>query len=295
MSEDPIRLLRCPADGGKLRRAGPGLLCEQCGAFYGADGGVLRLLASGVHAETDHERSIRDREAVEGGAPTAHSDSAMAVDATLEALDVAPHHDVLEMGAGTGRFTRLLASCSRRVVAVDISFESLRVAAGTTGLPDNLTLVHGDATKPFVTPRSFDRVLGTLTSNLPDRESRERSYELAAMALRDDGKFVFTTHHYGVRAKLGRHPKEGRYTENGIYRRLLEPREIRDELSPYFGRIEIGGANVIPPFALRLGFTAQSVDDVCRRVRMLRPFADLLLVTAAGPHGRADRDHRPTA
>ena len=244
---------------------------------------MLRLGVDGLHAESDHERRIRDAEAAAPAQPRWDTDAdVMEIGATLEALALEPRHRVLELGAGRGRFTRLLAERSGLVVAVDISVESLRVSARTlTG--GTVALVEADATRDVAAPAGFDRALGTLASNLPTREAREASYRAAARALVDDGVFVFSTHYYGVRARLEGEPKAGRYTSDGIYRYLLTPAEVSREVSPYFESVRVRPICVVLPFSRRLGLPVPTVDRVARRVPLLRAFGGLLLVEAKRP------------
>jgi SAM-dependent methyltransferase len=206
----------------------------------------------------------------------------MEVDALLEALDLSPEHRLLEMGCGRGRFTTRVASMCSEVVAVDISLQSLRAAAARLEGGD-VALVHGDATKPLVAAGHVDRVLGTLASNLPDRATRQASYRTAAAALRPGGKFVFSTHYLGLRARMDREPREGRYTEGGIYRCLLTAADVREEAAPYFRRLRIRPICVVLPFSRRLGVPLAPLDRVARRIPLVRAFGDLLLVEASEP------------
>jgi SAM-dependent methyltransferase len=279
-----LPLIRCQDDGGVLRmEEGVAPRCERCGQVFEVDGPVLRTGLHGLHGESDHERRIRDLEAAAAPEPAWDAPGdLMEIGATLEALQLRPHHRLLELGAGRGRFTNLVAAACREVVAVDISIESL-VAAAKRLNGERIALVHGDATKPIGSPGMFDRALGTLTSNLPDRSARQASYGSAAAALTPDGRFVFTTHYYGLRARMDREPLEGRYTEGGIYRRLLTVAEVREETAPYFRRVRIRPICVVLPFAQRVGLPLVATDRIARRVPLIRSFGTLLLVEATGP------------
>ncbi|MEQ1856742.1 MAG: class I SAM-dependent methyltransferase [Longimicrobiales bacterium] len=276
--------LRCPADGRPLERAGStGARCAGCGRVFPIEGPVLSVGLENLHEESEHERRIRDAEASANPEPSWNAPSdVMETDATLEALDLRAHHRLLEMGPGRGRFTRRVESLCAEVVAVDISLESLRGAARRLSR-DTVALIQGDATKPVVAPGTFDRVLGTLTSNLPSRTLREASYAAASQALRADGKFVFTTHYLGIRARLDREPREGRYTEGGIYRCLLTAADVRRETAPYFRRARVRPICVVLPFSRRLGIPLAGADRIARRMPLLRAFGDLLLVEASAP------------
>jgi SAM-dependent methyltransferase len=244
---------------------------------------------NGLHPESGHEREIRDAEASTDPNPSWDSPAdAMEIDATLAALDLRPQHRLLELGAGQGRFTTLAERACREVVALDISAESLRAAARRL-TSATVALVQGDATKSIVAKGTFDRVLGTLTSNLPDRSTRQGSYRTAADALTSNGKFVFSTHYFGARARIERVPREGRYSEGGIYRRFLTRAEVLEETAPYFQRVRVRPICVVLPFARRVGLPLVATDRVARRVPLLRAFGTLLLVEATRPRRSPSR------
>jgi SAM-dependent methyltransferase len=237
----------------------------------------------GLHGESEYERRLRDAEAARHPDPSWDTPGdAMEIDAMLKALSLRPGHRVLELGAGRGRFTTLLAAARTEVVAIDISLESLRAASRRID-SESVALLHGDATKAMVAPSTFDRVLGTLTSNLPDRATRQASYDVAAKALRPNGVFVCTTHYFGLRARLDGEAREARYTEGGIYRCLLTVDEVVEEASPFFARVRARPVCVVLPFAHRLRLPIATIDRFARRVPGLRAFGTLLLVEATGP------------
>jgi SAM-dependent methyltransferase len=57
-----------------------------------------------------------------------------------------PGDEVVEIGCGVGRLTRVLATRSKHVTALDISSEMLEVARENLREVDNVTFVHGDGT-----------------------------------------------------------------------------------------------------------------------------------------------------
>ena len=70
-----------------------------------------------------------------------------------------PHHDVLELGAGTGNLTRLLPP-AHRVVAVDVSTAMLEIAA--TKVPGSVEWLRGDLLEYFDNCSDrFDRFVST--------------------------------------------------------------------------------------------------------------------------------------
>jgi len=202
---------------------------------------------------------------------------------TLAAVEPLRGKVVLELGCGTGRYTEDLAQASKAVLAVDFSAESLRVLAAKLGAVDNVGLVQADVTRLALAGGAFDRAVSTLVSNLPTRAHREAMYRLVAEALHDEGSFLFSTHHYGLRERLRRVPQDGRYTPGGIYRRLFTRAEIGDELVPYFAARRSRPIQIALPLTTRLGLPLIPMSRVLERVPLLNRFGELLLVTARRP------------
>jgi ubiquinone/menaquinone biosynthesis C-methylase UbiE len=113
-------------------------------------------------------------------------------DNLLEALS--GHERVLELGAGTGRFSLAIARRVRRIVALDVSREMLRVLqrkAETTGLA-SLRTVHGDVTGPWPAG-PFDVVCAMSAVEYVNDLAVLVGH--AAEHLSDGGKLYFTTAH----------------------------------------------------------------------------------------------------
>jgi ubiquinone/menaquinone biosynthesis C-methylase UbiE len=93
----------------------------------------------------------------------------------------------LEVGCGTGEFTRLLAARSGRVLAVDLSPHMIRVARGRSKLQANVEFVNADVMACELPAGHFDCV-ATLTTlhHLPAEPALRRMSE----ALRPGGVFV---------------------------------------------------------------------------------------------------------
>lgn len=277
--------LCCPRDGVPLRDDG---CCSGCGrAALGSDG-ILRLMPRDLHRETEHEMRLRDGAAA---APTVArgvsghgmtDEDLMEIEHTMRALDLRPQHVVLELGAGTGRFTRLLQDRCKHVVAVEVSLKSLQACRRDLGGAAPVPFAQADAAVPFAVPRAYDRILGTLASNLPDSKTRMASYRMAARACKRDGLFVFSTHHYCIRSRLAGHPREGRY-QSGIFRSLLTAADIRRELEPFWGQLRVRPIVVVPPLARRLRLPLRSLDRIGQQLPLLRDFGELLLVEARQP------------
>ncbi len=62
----------------------------------------------------------------------------------IEAAEIPPHAEVLEIGAGVGSLTVWLAAAARRVVAVEVDTNLIPLLRETLAGLDNVTLVEGD-------------------------------------------------------------------------------------------------------------------------------------------------------
>jgi SAM-dependent methyltransferase len=323
-----LALVRCPHDDGELdgpfpsgapgSAGSPGLLvdaavrCRVCGRGFRVEGGILRLLDDlwEPDPESAHEAQLRD--SIVGNGDYVEQFRATRADQQFDQMEMRPtlaalaplrDHVVLELGAGTGRYTVPLAKESRAILAVDFSVRSLETLAAK--LPDpqrrsgaRVGLVQADVTRLCLAPRAFDRILSTLVSNLPSRAHRQAMYRLAAGSLCADGQFVLSAHHYGLRQRLRHEPVDGRYSEGGIYRHLFGASEISNELQPYFGRTSCRPIQIALPFTYRWpGFPLEAVSRLAERSPLVKRLGFLLLATARRPTETSvcDRPAEPQA
>ncbi len=208
-------LWRCPHEKGTLELDGASiqtdrgirsgrLRCSARGAVYAIEEGIVRLLSqAALDSDSKHELAIRDRRAK---ISDPHDESSawhqMELVPTLETLAPLAGVNVLELGCGAGRLTVLMAERGAGAMAVDFSLASLRVLASRILPHWRIGLINADCTRFAVQTQSFGRVSSTLVSNLPTARHRAAMMQLAANAIGDGGKFVFSTHHYGLRQRL---------------------------------------------------------------------------------------------
>lgn len=84
----------------------------------------------------------------------------------VQAAEITPEDEVLEVGAGTGVLTRELAQLARRVVAVEIERDMLTLLAQTTRRYPNVELIARNLL--FLNPSEvFDQTPYKLVANLP--------------------------------------------------------------------------------------------------------------------------------
>lgn len=299
-----IQVFRCINDGDILRLdrgsqlsddrmmvVHGALVCDACHTTFPIVHGILNLLEDRVldlDEESRFELAVRDRRAVNA----AKAKRAAWYDnecgraefiPTVHALSVGPDMTVLELGCGDGRYTLPLAEGCQWVIAVDFSLESLRNLQRRQQEHRNIALVCADITKLRIMPKSCDRVLATLVSNLPSPIHREAMFLLAAVAMKTDGRFVFSTHFQGVWRRLTFQPQAGRYKESGIYRYYFTMRECHDEVQKYFSAVSVRPIQFCLPFAGMLGLPLTKISRILEGVPIVNLFGQLLLCTAEQP------------
>lgn len=184
-------VLRCPVhpDAGPLRiqahDTGADLRCPHCGRGFPVADGIADMLTG------DRADDFREREREQWDRQAAHYDEGRlkdpiymaAVESAARALRPRAGELILDAGCGTGLTVRQYYRPGTRVVALDLSLESLRylrsVCPGAT-----IHLVRGDLTAlPFPT-EVFDRVLcANALQQFPDAAARRQCVrELARVA-----------------------------------------------------------------------------------------------------------------
>ena len=71
--------------------------------------------------------------------------------------------NVLEIGCGTGAFTRLLASCAHRVIALDLSPQMIRLAKSQSADCKNIAYLLGDCMRLSLPAERYDCVVSIAT------------------------------------------------------------------------------------------------------------------------------------
>ncbi len=293
-----IAAIRCTVDGEALVRAGeshPGdwiadgsLVCAKCHARYSIEEGILNMLdPTALDEESRHEQSLRDKGAGSGMLTypawyEAENDAAEIIP-TIEALGLIDSPRLLEIGCGEGRYTTAMHDRCAMLLATDFSRESLRVLARNLPSSSATGLVLADITRLRTADRFFDAILSTLVSNLPTAEHRSTLYGMCARALKENGRFVFGTHHYGIRQRFAGVAQSGRYTEGGIYRYLFTSSEVRNELGIFFGKVAVRPILAYLPYARRIRLPLRAQSRILERVPYLKNLGELLLCTAEQP------------
>jgi SAM-dependent methyltransferase len=317
-----LHLLRCTRDAGNLilaaeLQSGPigvvqGLLkCTSCNAEYSIEDGIARLMHGDLTREDQQEMAMRDSQNAQLPIGSFIPPPSGWRSLLSDLLEIPPHLDalrpagrrVLEIGCGDGRLTILLAQMGATVLAVDFSFNSLRVlgsrlrsgiAPTTYQLPGShsrkdlrhlVGLVQADASHFSIAPRSFDRALSS--TPLDSREQRMALYHTIAEALTDEGRYVGGVEHDDLTRRLLGLPTARRYS-SGIFIEHFSSERLRCEIAPYFSGIHIRPIRPRLPFIHRLPYKcALYLSRIATVLPVLRHLSEILLL-------RAEKPVRPT-
>lgn len=248
-----LPLLTAPEGGGALTltvqhqeddEIVEGKLTDAAGRVYPIEDGIPRLLPSTMLEAQKSEMAARDAQ-VEDYDRMAFLNAfgKVEIPMTMRALSIGPEDRLLEGGCGTGRMTRSLAKAAREVVAIDFSFESLRVnrkklaAAGVK----NVHLVQADLCHlPFLSA-SFNRVVSCqVLEHVPGDEMRRCAVADLARVAKPGANVVVSAYQHNIFTRAFAQ-KEGEH-DGGIPYFRFSRDEFRDLLSTALDVRGISGA-----------------------------------------------------
>jgi SAM-dependent methyltransferase len=307
---EQLSLVRCPADGGDLsappalRAAGSvsdgAVRCSRCSEEYRVREGVLDLLGADapIAPESSRELAARDREAAESRGGPRYQEGwldELESRATLRRMGPVEGRRVLEVGAGSGFYTRRLAALGVRGVAVDFSMEALRINGRHLPPGAAVGLVRADVTRFAPAPGAFDLSLNTAYSNLPTAELRRAANLAVHRALRPGGTYLVSAHHHDLRRRLRREPPSGRYAGSGIFFQRFTRISLRSELAPLFPEVSVATAGAWVPLLSGFARLRGALSRLCEAVPGLDTLGCFLLATArGGPRAAPDAGVDPS-
>ena len=290
-----VALLRCPDDGGDLRvSAGtpPGgaavkhgeLRCATCGRGFPIEDGIVSLLPAAfgrtsAPAEGDLLRQMQARDDEACCYDELYDDDGhrFELDTYLARLAPRPGERVLDIGCGTGRFTKEYAGAVGEVVGADFSVASLRrlLARGPS-----VQAVRCEAGQlPFATG-GFDAIVATsLFSNLPTQATRDRALAEVRRVLAPGGRLLVTVYNHSW-WKRARHSlrlsqsgaKHGYHTDGRIPYYNFGAREFEGWVARRFRTGPVFGAqHRLPVLSRRSPRLARELDRLLSRLPMARP------------------------
>jgi len=250
-----LPLLVSPETGGPLtltvrQRTGEeitdGSLTDAAGHLYPIQDGIPRLLPREMLDAQKSEIAARDAQVGTYDAMAfLNVFGKVEIPLTLRALAPKPTDLLLEAGCGTGRMTRILSQHVQELVAIDFSFESLRVnrrkllAAGVT----HVHLVQADLCRLPFAECAFDRVVSCqVLEHVPGSDARAAAVQSLSFVLKPGGTLALSAYKHSLLTRAFSQ-KEGCH-DGGIPFFRFTQSEMRDTLSPKFTVHSITGALV---------------------------------------------------
>lgn len=245
MHPNLLPLLRSPETGGPLRldvqqHAGDtileGSLTDEAGHLYPVNAGIPRLLPRQMREGQETEIAARDAQVDEYDRMAfLNWFGKVEIPLTRRALEPKASDRLLEAGCGTGRMSRILASQVQEMVALDFSFESLRVnqrkleAAGV----QNVHLVQADLCRLPFADTAFDRIVSCqVLEHVPTHEGQQSAVAGLHRTLQPGGTLVLSAYKHSLFTRAFSQ-KQGMH-EGGIPFFRFTKSEMREMLAQRF-------------------------------------------------------------
>lgn len=215
------------------------LHCPTCDSVFEIKDGIPRLLSGnsiGDHAagrDKASEMRARDDQAHDydrlKGLKVL---SKFEVPKLLDLFEGGRDDTIVELGAGTGRITEVVAGRVAELVAVDFSLTSLQ-RARTKFTGSNAHWVQGDVNHLPIKDLGCDHAFSCqVFEHLPGTTMRNRAVDEAARVVKGDGTFIISVYRDSwVYRLIG--AKEG-YHDGGIYYYRMSGDEFKDLLERKF-------------------------------------------------------------
>jgi ubiquinone/menaquinone biosynthesis C-methylase UbiE/uncharacterized protein YbaR (Trm112 family) len=281
-----VEILRCPlhVDAGPLAPvgSGAGLSCRRCGAVYPVVDGIPVMLTPTQEAGLPREQErLRWDEKAETYDDTRAGERVYqaGIDAAVRFLIPEEGSLVLDAACGTGLTLPAYRNPSVRVVALDLSLESLRRARARAVGPW-VAFVQGDlAALPFA-PDRFDRILcANALQNLPYDDLRRQCVRELARVAGPGARVVVSTHNFSALKRRQGWRKEraadGTKAAEYIYR--YERAEFRELLARELKVKAIRGAGFPLPYRWKLSGASRLLERLLSRWDACADWAHMLV------------------
>ncbi len=259
--------------------------CSECAKKFSIENGILKMyeyLDEDIHEEVQ----ARDAEAYKYDKKL-EKRLATEINPTLNIIGSVKGKDIIEYGCGTGRFTTRLASNAKTIVASDISLESLKVLQQKISDNNflNIALVHANSIQLNFVEDSFDIAMSLqVLEHIPQKWQRAKLYNSIYKSLRPGGRSIHSVYFYDMRQRLKNKNKIGKHS-NGIFFRYYTATELRSELEPYFGSLDISFLDSIFPGLYRLTPVQllPLFSNILTKIPLVRLFSHLIVVEGIVP------------
>jgi SAM-dependent methyltransferase len=202
-----------------------------------------------------------------------------AVAAGARALAARPGELILDAGCGTGLSVRRYVRAGVRVVALDLSLQSLRLLRRT--VRGSVAPVRGDLLRLPFADGTFDRVVcGNAVNQIPGDEFRRQAVAELARVARPGARVVVTVHNWSARKQRAGWTKEGPTGSHSgpihyLYR--FEAGEFGRFLSAALPLQSVTGAGFPLPYRLKLSPLSRVCERILRRVPRAAGWGEMLV------------------
>jgi SAM-dependent methyltransferase len=191
------------------------------------------------------------------------------IEAAVRALAPQEGDRILDAACGTGLTIIKYVNPSVRIVAVDLSIESLKQLRHRAVITPAVECLQADLTTlPFAT-NSFDKVLcANAIQHMPGRELRQQAIRELSRVVRPGGKVVVTVHNYSRPKRHAGWKKEGPCNGSSgsvhyIYRH--ERPEFEALLAGSLQIESVNGAGLPLPYKWKLSPLARKLERILSR------------------------------
>jgi ubiquinone/menaquinone biosynthesis C-methylase UbiE len=299
LSLDPsfLQILTCPlhpergllrpiatADAGNQRTVIPAaLICQNCGRRFPIIHGIVDMVLDGTGEET-----FRAQEMKQWDEQAARYDQRRqtdliyqaGVEAAVEALEPSEGDLVLDAGCGTGLTLRRYWRRGIRIVALDLSLESLRYLRKTLHNAPIL-YVKADVTALPFPPDTFDKTLCANTiTHLPSPRLRQACLEELTRVVRRLGRVVVSAHNLSIPKKRAGWEKEGAaktYSDPVQYIYRYDPEELHQALAVSLQVESVCGAGLPFPYRFKLSWLSRFLERRLRRWPGSAPWGNMVI------------------
>ena len=202
------------------------------------------------------------------------------VEAAVEALQPNAGDLVLDAACGTGLTIRSYCQPGMRIVALDLSMESLRWQRTRLSHSDILFVRGNLLALPFAAS-TFSRVLcANAITQVPDEAARRDCVRELGRVAQDGGRVVVTAHNFSIEKRWQGLPKEGPAgSHSGAveYIHRFDFLEFRDLLATVIDVERVGGAGLPLLYRFKLGPISQRLERMLRRFPMSVRWGNMLV------------------
>jgi SAM-dependent methyltransferase len=200
------------------------------------------------------------------------------IEAAVRALAPQAGDHILDAGCGTGLTIARYADSTVRIVAADISIESLKQVLRRVRSPTVVCLQADLTTLPFATD-VFDKVLcANAIQHLPTRELRQQAVRELCRVVRPDGKVVITVHNYSGPKRRAGWNKEGPANGGSVQYIYRHDKHEFSELLAESLQIEgVRGAGLPLPYRWKLSPMSRYLERILSQFTLSADWGHMLV------------------